>query len=393
MEREQTCLLGVLKAFLWDEPFDFTGLDMEKLKALADIHSVTGILASVYLKYGTDEACRAAMRKLCMSTVGLYARRAQLMKQLTGKLSDAGIDHMLMKGYVLKDYYPMPELRTYGDIDFAIRAEDREKSDRLMRQWGYHAEVDWGEVYSYTRNPERYELHTSIMAEDVYVSDKADYQGYFQDVWAHARPAEGRTWLPVPEFHLLYLLTHIAKHIGYAGAGARMYLDIAVFLRHFQDRLDREALAAELEKLRFADFANLVFSAVEDWFGVESPIPLRETAPGVLADFTAFTLEGGVFGFAGQDAAAVSLKRENRNEDSVSRTATLLHRLFPPAGMLKNQYTCLQKHPGLLPVVWVRRLFRVGKRFSSHAEEAKRIFTADDEAVLRLQRIYKETGL
>lgn len=49
-----------------------------------------------------------------------------------------------------------------------------------------------------------------------------------------------------PEFHFLYMLTHIAKHIHGSGAGLRMYLDLAAFIRHHGTGLDWPWIEAQL---------------------------------------------------------------------------------------------------------------------------------------------------
>lgn len=45
------------------------------------------------------------------------------MVQVIECLNQKKIFHVLMKGWVLKRYYPILELRTMGDIDFLIREE------------------------------------------------------------------------------------------------------------------------------------------------------------------------------------------------------------------------------------------------------------------------------
>lgn len=70
--------------------------------------------------------------------IGLFNKRSIQMQQ-------EHIDHILFKGYVIKDYYPIPELRSYGGIDFVIRLEDREKSHQLMLSQVFQDEGDLGE--------------------------------------------------------------------------------------------------------------------------------------------------------------------------------------------------------------------------------------------------------
>lgn len=393
MNEESTYLLKALKSYIQNaNPGAFNG-DWTKLIKLAKIHSVMGILGFMVMSYPDESNSQVAdfMKKQCLRTITLISQRSESMKQLIVKMNSKKIDHLLFKGYIIKDYYPVPELRTFGDIDFLIHPKDRSKSDELMLQQGFERKTDWEPVFSYQRGVEYYEIHTDVMEVDV--SDKANYKDYFKQIWEHAHLTDGHTYELSPEFHFLYLLTHIAKHISGSGAGIRMYMDIAVFIQHFGNELDWKYIQAELEKLAFSDFANMVLTVVNVYFGVDMPITLNEIDEQVLEDFMGFTMSGGTFGFVGRDSGLISLKKQERNKESVSRVSAFANRLFPSAASIENRYTYLQGRHWLLPVAWVHRFIRTKDTWGSHAKEAKSIMNTDTEEVLKLKRIYKEIGL
>lgn len=393
MNEEEVYLLKVLKGFVLDEnPGVFYG-DWNKLTGLANIHSVIGILGYSVMNYPDESNAQIAdsMRKHCLQTIALVSQRSENMKELIRQMNNKGISHLLFKGYIVKDYYPIPELRTFGDIDFLIHPEDRQRSDELMIQQGFVRKTDWEPVYSYKRRAEYYEIHTDVMEVDV--SDKADYKGYFQHTWEHAHLTDVHTWELSPEFHFLYLITHIAKHISGSGAGIRMYMDIAVFIQHFGNELDWKYIQDELKKLELTDFANMTLTVVQKYFDVKSPITLSKIDENLLEDFMEFTMAGGVFGYVCRDSGLIALKQQERNEESVSRLRTLKNRLFPNAASIENRYTYLQGRHWLLPFAWIHRFFKTRKTWSYHAKEAKSIMNTDTEEVLKLKRIYKEIGL
>lgn len=393
MNEESIYLLKILKCFIQNEnPGPFSGNWM-KLIMLANIHSVTGILGYMVMNYPDESNAQAAplLRRQCLQSIGIFSQRAQRMKKLIQQMDELEIDHLLLKGYVLKDYYPVPELRSYGDIDFLIRMDDRPRSDALMLREGFERKTDWEPVFSYLKNLEYYEIHTNVMEIDV--SDNADYKAYFSHTWERAHLMEGHTYRLRDEDHLLYLLAHVAKHISSSGAGIRMYMDIAVFIQHFGDQLDWDYIRSELNKLAFADFANMVLTVVQEYFGVAGPIPLKKIDAQVLEDFMEFTMAGGTFGHVGRDSGLVYLKRQDRNDERVSRTKTFMKRLFPSADSIESRYTYLQGRHWLLPVAWIHRLFRTRDEWSEHTKEAHSIMNTDTEEVLKLKRIYKEIGL
>lgn len=390
--------LAVLRAFVQGTaPEKLEPQELQQVMELAKINSTGGILCYVYMGHPelVDPAAHAAMRRHCLGEITMFGRRTELAKMLAGELDKNGIDFVVFKGFVVRDYYPVPELRTFSDVDFIIHKEDRRRSDELMLKLGYQRHEDWEPSYSYAKGVEYYELHSRVIGFDV--SDRADYVGYFSDIWGHTRQAQvlnlPHAWELKPEFHFLYMLTHIAKHISRSGAGVRMYLDLAFFIRHYGDTLDWDWVKAEMKKLNLLDFAAVALAGVEHWFGVESPMKLKQVTDEVLEDFTDFTISGGVYGYVGRDQGEMFLKQQNRNGEKVSRFRTLLFHAFPPVKVLVNKYAYLGKYPWLLPVAWIQRLLDKRKEWGRFASSTKQVLTADEEKVRKLRRIYQEIGL
>jgi len=390
--------MAFLKSFVQDTKLAIEEqVDYEQLLQVARINSTEGIVNYVFMKNPgmLDPKYQGFIRRQCLSEISLYSRRAEQMKALIEKLDEKEINHLLFKGFVVREYFTVPELRTFGDIDFVIRKEDREKCNTLMRELGYEVHENWEPVYSYVKGTEYYEIHTDVMEVDV--SDKADYKSYYSHIWEHTRPSsltgKKHSYEFTPEFHFLYMLTHIAKHISSSGAGVRMYLDIAFFIKHFGDSIDWKWISGELKKLQFQDFANIALTAVEKWFGVASPLSLRKIADETMDDFLEFTLEGGTFGKQGRDRSVVFLKQQNRNEEEISKFKTLIFHIFPPITSLENRYSYLQKHRWMLPIAWVHRVIDNRSSWGRYVDSAKGIINADEEEALRLKRMYKEIGL
>lgn len=393
MDQEYQYLLNLLGCYLAGRtPVANAEVDWQKLKNLADIHSVTGILGYMNMKYRLcpDPGMSSVLRQTALATLARFTQREALAEQFCGMLRDAGIEHILMKGAVVRGYYRVPELRTFGDIDMVIHPEDRARSHQLIQDAGFETKVDWGPIYSYYRGSEIYEIHTEILEVDI--SDQADYRGYFAQMWQYAVSRKGSTLEFTPEFHFLYLLTHIAKHISGSGAGVRMYLDIGAYILHYGDRVDWNWIEAELKKLALWDFARVTFTAVERWFGVACPLGFETVADDVMQEFQMFTLEAGTFGHYERESAISQLKK-TEIDASGFRWKLLLERMFPAARTIEARYTYLQKMPWLLPVAWIHRLIKTRKGFGRHAHEAQAIFRTDTAEVSRMQRLMRNIGL
>ena len=391
----QQAILNILKAFLNNQQNTEIpdNLDWNKFNRLAEINSISGIVGYV-LKQSKADSVPAEIREKYesefLSTIAITTMRDEEMKSLISLLNKNGIDHLLFKGYIVKDLYTVPELRTFGDIDFAIRSEDRSQCNDLLCSNGYRLLDDWEPVYSYEKNVEHYEVHTELL--DSNLNNNYDYQSYFLSFWEHSVCIDRHTYELELEYHFLYLLMHLAKHLYSSGAGIRMYLDIAFYLRAFRDKIDWSHFKKEARTLKIERFVNTVFTALYKWFEIESPIPLKDVDSAFMDEFLTFTLNGGVFGFEG-DSAKLAQVRKNSQGQSVKRADTLLKRAFPSADTIKSRYTYLEGKPWLLPVAWVHRFFKKNNTTAEYLNESKEILRTNKNDVVDLNEFYRKIGI
>lgn len=124
-------------------------------------------------------------RKQCLQSIGILVHRTEYMKKLIQQMNKEDINYLLLKGYVIKDFYLILKLRSFGDIDFLVCLEDRQKSDELMMREGFECKMDWEVVFNYLKGLEYYEIHTDVMEGDF--SDKADYKEYYSHTWERVK--------------------------------------------------------------------------------------------------------------------------------------------------------------------------------------------------------------
>ena len=395
MNSVQKAILTILKAFLNNQKnIEISdGFNWNEFDKLVRINNISGIVGYLFLQSAVDTIpaeIRKRYRIEFLTTASVSASREDSMESLIGVLKANDIDHLLFKGYVVRDLYTVPELRTFGDIDFAIKLKDRQKCDELMRQNGYQLLENWEPVYVYESAIERYEVHTELL--DSNLNEKADYRQYFKDFWEHALKKDEHTYVLEPEYHLIFLLMHIAKHLYGSGAGIRMYLDIAFYIRKYRQTIDWKRFKSEIDSLKLSKFVNTVFTAVQEWFDIESPVSLEKPDDDFTERFLTFTLNGGVFGFEDKSSALTQL-RKNTAEGSVSRTKTLLNRAFPPVRNMEARYTYLQTKPWLLPAAWVHRFFKKKNTTGEYLKESKELLSFDENEVLKMKQLYDEIGL
>ena len=404
MVQGATELLAILRAFVQEK--SLTLLEVEQMEQnlpeviqLAKIHGVLGIWAYKIREYyhihsvssPEDQELSDTAEQVFSRTVQNAVKRELLYQGLSRALSEAGVDHLPFKGIVVKEFYPVPELRTYGDVDMVIRTEDRDRCHALMQELGYRSPVDFEPVYTYRKDGELYEIHTGIMS--VNFTDRADYIGYFRNLWNNASLPENHVWAFSPEFHFVYLLSHIAKHIYGSGAGIRMYLDLAFYIKCLGSTMDWNMVQSGLRKIGLEQFFHLTLQNLHWWFGISLPIPVQKVEKSILEAFFDFTMEAGTFGYEGRNSGEQLVRQQGRKDETGLRIKALCSTYFPPAKKIQCRYTYLQKHSWLLPVAWIDRFFRNLRHIGTILEDTGDIIGTKQDEIQKVNSFYHDIGL
>ena len=364
--------------------------DPAALLPAAQIQNLLPVLAYLNKKWHlfSDEKTNAALNRQLRQTIFLHNQRYAAFEELSNALTEAGIDHLPVKGWYLRQLYEVPELRTFGDVDVLIRKEDRQRSHDLMLARGYAVRTDWEPTYTYTRGAELYELHTNLM--DASLDDRSDLPAYFADAWSHARPVSAHCFEPETEFHFLYILCHLAKHLYAGGAGLRMYLDAALFVHQQGDGMDWNAIRREMEALKLGSFLDTVLTCCESWFGVTAPCDFART--GAAEELLTYTLDADLFGKL-RDKSVVQMRNRRESAASDGKAGAVKRILFPPYEALVKRYTYIEGRKWLIPAALVHRAAVNLKNLSARAKTIRTIAGTDRETVDAYDEFMNRIGL
>ncbi|MCL2508975.1 MAG: nucleotidyltransferase family protein [Oscillospiraceae bacterium] len=237
-------------------------VDFQTLYRLAVRHKVEGIayvaLSRVPgLPDGTLALFEQAYKKLLLAE---NMQRGKGMKILNA-FEESGIDCAALKGFVLRPLYPLPGMRTMGDIDVLIRKEQAGDVRAVMERLGYAA-ADFG------RNPDVYVKRPIVNVEihKALIQDKTDF---FDTMWTRLVPEEGKRHIHAMtrEDFYLFMLAHLKKHFVGSGTGIRSVTDVWVYRKQYGAELGFAYIAAQLEKSGLTEFEREVVELCECWFG------------------------------------------------------------------------------------------------------------------------------
>lgn len=313
---------------------------------------------------------------------------------LTQTLDQNQIACIPFKGIVLCEAYPDPPLRTMGDVDILVHAEDRERIRDALSPIGFVNEK-WSDTeWDYTHHHSRFELQAELLHRGEL--QNRSLEGFLNDAWPHAATdADGRPQLD-DSFHFLYLIAHIAKHLRWVGVGFRQFFDLAVLMQRSGKAFDWAGIQADAERLDFFRFVKICLALNERWFGVSSPYPTDELTDELFDTVTGKIFSDGVFGFENREnrLQALAASRTDADAPAKSRWKALRKLLFPPYRDLitSQKYAWLRGKPPLLPFAWLLRAIR-GRSKKHRRQEAAAYLKASDKEIAAKSEVLKKLGL
>ena len=288
------------------------------------------------------------------------------------------IEHIPLKGAVLRAYYPQPWMRTSCDIDILIKEENLDKAIKLLCDHLGYGKVHRGTHDVSVRSPSNVnlELHFSLL-EDDRANNASVILG---SVWDRLQSgSNGYQKALQDDFFYYYHIAHMAKHIEFGGCGIKPFLDLWVLNERVPfDQEKRDAILVEGGLKTLADSAKKLAYV---WFGEEAHTPLTQK-------LEEYILTGGVYGSA-QNMVAAQAAKKGRG------LKYILSRIWFPYDLLKLRYPRVEKCKLLIPYYqicrWMNFLFK-GKKKTALAE-ARETCKSSDEKTKNIQAMLQELGL
>lgn len=219
---------------------------------------------------------------------------------LVGTLHKEGHSYVILKGEAAAAYYPKPELRLLGDVDFLLQDGCADAVAEEMKQQGFLLN---SEIQSYhqafIREGEQIELHFEVAgipkgkAGDV-------VRGYLKTVFAEktiCRRENRKFYVPCHAHHGMILLLHMQHHMQSHGMGLRHLMDWACFVQCTgEEPFWQERLLPVLKKIGLRHYCAVMTKMCALFFEIRCPEwaePVPEKLCRILVEDL---LAGGNFG-------------------------------------------------------------------------------------------------
>ncbi len=192
------------------------------------------------------------------------------LRRLKELLDERGIDYVIVKGQAVAAYYPTPEIRQGGDIDYYCDERNFPKALEAVREeWGIEADAN-GSLYHihYDYEGVIYEAHFALT--QFYDKKKDAY-------WKRIVDEDKGCTVTVdgiavntlsPTLHTLYVFIHLFQHLLGLGVGYRQLCDLAVMLHACRQEIDYQRMNEILEELGLVRAYKCIGSILIDNIGM-----------------------------------------------------------------------------------------------------------------------------
>lgn len=341
---------------------------------LAQSHDMIHLVADALLKLGAAKGQFAqVLERERLKAVYRAERMETELSALVALFESEKIDHLPLKGAVIRRLYPETWMRTSSDIDILVHPEDAERAATLAAErLGYKRDgTTKHDLQLFSPSGLHFELHFVLLEGD----KKID--GVLEKVWEHTKGGHSKEL--DGEMFLFYHVAHMAKHLENGGCGIRPLLDLWIIGQ--SGNIDGDSARKLLEYGGLGKFFCEAKSLCRSWFGETEPTD-------VARELGEYILGAGVYGNLENRVAVGQTKRGGKLGYALSR-------IFLPYSTLKVHYPILKKHKWLFPFCQIRRWFKLlfFGGVSRSLDELKANASTTDEKQKRTYSLFSNLGL
>lgn len=371
MTDDKSQFLYLLNCFLNGKTPKNKNYDWQGIYKLSSIHNMTAIITQtaklLQKEYQPSGEIRSAFNQQLGLTLLDYDKKRSALDKIKNVLNDNDIDYIIVKGAVLSKFYPIPQLRTSGDIDIILRSNSFDDDIAVLINQGVRLVHD--DYYTKTFEIDGCDIE---MHRDADVNNE-----YFDDIFLHCT-VDGCEYSLDDYNHLLYILCHLCKHLAYTGAGVRMLADIDAFVRNI-DSFNEAKFLVLCKNAGIEYTAKIILALCNLWF--DTPIASKiQFDENTLFMFERVMLDGGVFGLEQSNLGGYLVaKNSDGRVGAFGKLKALFKWIFPPAEYVRAYYDYSRKRSVFIPLAYLNRIFdAVFKRRKHTAKTTAQIFQSNE---------------
>lgn len=360
------------------------GIDFEAIFELAKKQDVENIvfLSIDQLENNIDSNLYSIWQEAYYKRMKYSAFQDMALEELIEVFTSKGIDCMPLKGSVIKSYYPNPDLRTMGDIDFLVREQNRQVVRDIMHILGYEDDVlDDGQVDGFKRGKIDYiEIHYDFSAENHVMHE------IFTIDWDKLIPTETEhLYQQTFEDLYFYNVGHYAKNMHNRGMGIRAVVDGYVLWNRMTEE-QKQNMLERLEKIELGEFHSKLLQIADILFDDKADDGSTDMLQEYLVSKPTYSSK--------KDEITMYAVYDEAND---SNFKYIMRKVFPSANELYQRFDIKHNCFLLIPFLWLYRvllqLFGNKAKWNKAKEQLNSFKDIDDNDINCERKIRQEFGL
>ena len=222
-----------IQACLFDKTVEISPyVDWEKVFLESKNQSITGFVRKG-LKGYISQDINIEWAQYDYLNISNFFEIIDEQKSLTDLLNEADIPFVILKGTAAAIYYPYPELRNLGDIDFYVPPEWFNKAKELLFDNNYAFLQDDTRHLQLYKNGIKYEMHHRFSSEPISIYVDKRIEACMGEL--HTGIIRNRCFPMLPPLENgSVLLIHLRQHLV-AGIGLRQIIDWMMYVNSVLD--------------------------------------------------------------------------------------------------------------------------------------------------------------
>lgn len=338
-------------------------LDWNKIYELSVYHKVDNIMGYVVEQLtrngvGSELLTKQLIDKFKNAKYAGIMREAiqhNELEKLTSLFEKNQIDFLLLKGSILKDYYPSSDMRFLTDIDILAKQKNRSFIQTLLESQGYRLYQGSDHHDVYLKKPcMTIEVHWNCYTHFKSLDD------YMDGVWNRSQLLSGNHHYQMSfEDFYLFQIGHFAKHFENGGVGLRMVFDFLIYQQSISHMCNQTLINEQIEKAGLKTLENKIKEIIDK---------------GIKQECLEYDL---VWNYIENSGAYAVYEHWAQNEIGKSKNKIdyLKKRIFPSKEVMEHHYPWLDKYPYLILFGWIHRFLKKVMTHPSRIKKELKIFS------------------
>lgn len=326
MTLEQEVLLALMQTAIAGKKFSLPFKQVEWDALIRE-----SIQQSVYLNlFGMSALLKPLMPEgdydhYFKSGYGILAANTALsaaQKMLVSFLEEEQIQYVILKGEAAAYYYPHPEFRRLGDVDFLVHPNDGDRIAAFLLSKGFAVSHENDARHRvFAKAGLRFEMHFEVAGLPKGVL-REKITTFLSSVFTMAEKANngvGDYLKPAAFHHALILLLHMQHHMLDRGMGLRHLCDWACFLQRTDNEpFWNEQLLPFLTEIGLLSYAATMSKVSASYLGIRCPAWATDADTELCIAVMEDILSGGNFGMKDcQRKESATMISYHKNENKV----------------------------------------------------------------------------